>query len=603
DHKDVQLQAASLLEPIYLGLRDHANRVRILEARRAHAQELGSTDEATGYLLEIARINEFDLDNLEAAFAAVRLAYLAEPRRSDIRSELQRLGIQLEKQRELVEVWQESLEKLPDAGAKIELLSRIAVVLDDHLQDQDGARKAYAELLALDPPDLELARRATVALARLHRAAGDAPALIEGLRALLRFIDKDVEQVKVLLEIAELQRDKVGDADAAAGTYQEVLDIDPGSLAAMDALERIYVGQGAWEPLTRVLRQRVMAVDEPSERARLWRKIGEIQRDHLKDAYQAIEAFQEIVDLGAGSHTTMYALDAIVRLNEGLERWPEVEEGLRRQLELADDDETRAALLGRAAAVVGEKLGRYPDAIDLLEKVLKINGEDVAARATLTEYLGQDDSRERVIAILHPLYEAEHNWPALLDLEERQARHQPAGRRRLLALLQVARTHEERLGDFQRAFAVLGEALAEAGDQPELADILDRLERLGAVDGGRDAELLDAYLKVVDSVGDPALQARVLRAIGRQAAGQGRLDEARRAQERLLEHDAGDAEAADALEAVLVRQADHDALAELLVRRGERGEGDARDAYFMRAAEIYRGQLSRPEDAIGLYER
>ena len=605
DHKDVQLQAASLLEPIYLGLRDHANRVRILEARRAHAEELGSTDEATGYLLEIARIHEFDLDNLEAAFAAVRLAYLAEPRRSDIRSELQRLGIQLEKQRELVDVWQESLDKLPDPGAKIELLSRIAVVLDDHLQDQDGARKAYAELLALDPPDLELARRATVALARLHRAAGDAPALIDGLRALLRFIDKDVEQVKVLLEIAELQRDKVNDPEASAGTYQEVLDIDPGSLAAMDALERIYVGQGSWEPLTRVLRQRVMAVDEPHERARLWRKIGEIQRDHLKDAYQAIEAFQEIVDLGAsaGAHTTMHALDAIVRLNEGLERWPEVEEGLRRQLELADDDETRAALLGRAAAVVGEKLGRYPDAIDLLEQVLKINGEDIAARAALTEYLGQDDSRERVIAILHPLYEAEHNWPALLDLEERQARHQPAGRRRLLALLQVARTHEERLGDFQRAFTVLGEALAEAGEQPELADVLDRLERLGVADGGREAELLDAYLKVVDSVADPALQARVLRAIGRLAAGQARLDEARRAQERLLEHDAGDLEAADALEAVLVRQADHDALAELLVRRGERSEGDARDAYFMRAAEIYRGLLSRPEDAIGLYER
>ncbi|MBK9754844.1 MAG: tetratricopeptide repeat protein [Nannocystis sp.] len=603
DHKDVQLQAAALLEPIYLGLRDHANRVRILEARRAHAEELGSTDEATGYLLEMARIHEFDLDNLEAAFGAVRLAYLAEPRRSDIRSELQRLGIQLEKQRELVDVWQQSLDKLADTTAKVELLSRIAVVLDDHLQDQAGARKAYAELLALEPPDLELARRATVALARLHRSAGDAPALIDGLRALLRFIDKDVEQVKILLEIAELQRDKISDAEAAAGTYQEVLDIDPGSLAAMDALERIYVGQGAWEPLCRVLRQRVMAVDEPGERARLWRKIGEIQRDHLKDAYQAIEAYQEIVDIGAGAHTTLHALDAIVRLNEGLERWPEVEEGLRRQLELAEDDESRAALLGRAAGVVGEKLGRYPDAIDLLEQVLKINAEDAAARGTLTEYLGQDDSRERVIAILHPLYEAEHNWPALLDLEERQARHQPAGRRRLLALLQVARTHEERLGDVQRAFAVLSEALAEAGDQPELADILDRLERLGSLDGGRDAELLDANLKVVDSVQDPALQARVLRTIGRLATGQGRLDEARRAYERLLEHDAGDVPSADALEQVLVRQADHDALAELLVRRGERAEGDARDAFFMRAAEIYRGQLSRPEDAIGLYER
>ncbi len=602
DHKDVQVQAAALLEPIYLGLNDHASRVKILEVRRAQAEQLGSVDEATGYLLELARIHENDLDNPEAAFDAVRQAYLLEPRRSDIRSELQRLGIQLEKQRELVDVWQASLPKLPDAGAKIELLSRIAVVLDDHLQDQDGARRAYAELLSLDPPDVELARRTTVALARLHRAASDAPALVETLRGLLRFIDKDVEQVRVLLEIAELQRDRIEDSQAAAGTYQEVLDIDPANLPAMDALERIFVAQGAWEPLTQVLRGRVMAVEDIAERARLWRKIGEIQRDQLKDPYQAIEAFQAIVDLKVPARDTVTAIDAVVRLNAELERWPEVEEGLRRLLTLADDDETRASLLGRTAAVVGDKLGRYPDAIDLLEQVLRINPEDERARSTLTEYLGNDDVRERVIGILHPIYEAEHNWPALLDLEERRARHLPPGRHRLLALLQVARTQEERLGDADRAFAVLGDALAEAGDQPELADILDRLERFDS-DPERGSALLDAYLKVVDGVQDPALQGRVLRNIGRLAASQNRLDEARRAHERLLDHDPSDTAAADALEQVLVRQADDDALAELLVRRAERSEGDERDRFFMRAAEIYRTRLSRPEDAIGLYER
>jgi len=611
DHKDVQVQAAALLEPIYLGLNDHASRVKILEVRRAQAEQLGSVDEATGYLLELARIHENDLDNPEAAFDAVREAYRIEPRRSDIRSELQRLGIQLEKQRELVEVWQASLVKLPDPNAKIELLSRIAVVLDDHLQDQDGARKAYAELLSLDPPDLELARRTTVALARLHRAAGDAPALIEALRGLLRFIDKDSEQIRVLLEIAELQRDKIADHEAAAGTYQEVLDIDPANLESMDSLERIFVAQGSWESLTQVLRQRVMAVDDLAERARLWRKIGEIQRDQLKDPYQAIDAFQAIADGAprspgaAPSRETIAAIDAIVRLNAELERWPEVEEGLRRLLTLADDDESRAALLGRTAAVVGEKLGRYPDAIDLLEQVLKISPEDDRARATLTEYLGNDEVRERVIGVLHPLYESEHNWPALLDLEERRARHLSPGRERLLALLQVARTQEERLGDVDRAFTVLGEALAEAGDQPELTDILDRLDRFGS-DPERGAASLDAYLRVVDGVQDSALQARVLRNIGALAVEHGRLDEARRAHERLLDAEPADTAAADALEQVLVRQRDDDALAELLVRRAERtqgDDGDQADQFLMRAAAIYRTRLSRPEDAIGLYER
>jgi tetratricopeptide (TPR) repeat protein len=55
---------------------------------------------------------------------------------------------------------------------------------------------------------------------------------------------------------------------------------------------------------------------------------------------------------------------------------------------------------------------------------------------------------------------------------------------------------------------------------------------------------------------------------------------------------------------VLVRQEDHDALAELLVRRGEKATtSPARDGFFISAAEIYRNRLDRPEDAIGLYER
>ncbi|MBL9101954.1 MAG: hypothetical protein JNL82_13405 [Myxococcales bacterium] len=602
DHKDVQLQAAALLEPIYLGLRDHAAHVKILHVRKRAAEDLGSSDEAIGYLLEIARITEYELSDSDAAFAAIREAYLVEPRRVDIRSELQRLGIMLEKQRELVDVWQQSLEKLPDPAAKIELLSRIAVVLDDHIQDHDGARKAYADLLALDPPDAELARRATVALARLHRSAGDAPALIDTLRALLRFSDKDHDQVKINLEIADLYEFKLQDLASAATAYHEVLDVDPGQLPALDALERIYVSQGQWEPLVRVLRQRVMTAEDPGERARLWRKIGEVLQHRLENQYEAIEAFQGVIDANSSPKETAHALDQIVGLNSKLERWPEVEEGLRKLLALAESPNHRSELLLRTAEVVGEKLGRYPDAVDLLEDILKISQEDESARAMLVQYLAHDDVRERVIKILLPIYEVEMNWAAMLDLEERRARHQPAGRLRMDALLQVARTLEDRLGNPSRAFSVLCEALVDAVGEPELGEILGQLERLGE-DPDRYAELLDALLKVVDNVAAPADQARVLRNIGVLAGTLDRLDDARRAYERLLEADPSDARTAEALERVLVRQNDNDALAELLVRRGERAEGAAQGEFFVRAAEIYKDRLDRPEDAIGLYER
>lgn len=604
DNPEVQLQVAALLEPIYKELQDYAAQVRVLRVRRIQAQALGSTDEATAHLLEIARIEEAELGDSEAAFAALRDAYLTDPRRADARSELQRLGVELEKQRELVDVWQQALGKLPDAHAKIELLSRIAVVLDAHLDDRDGARKAYAELLALEPNDADLAKRATMALTRLHRAAGDAPALAEALRSLLRFIDKDAEQVRILLEIAEISEEKLSDRAAAASTYQEVLDVDPSNARAMDALERIYVEAGDWDALSKIVRQRVMTTEDPYEQARLWRKVGEIQRDQLKDPHQAIEAFQWIVDLNVAPRETQLALDAIVRLKAELGLWPDVEDGLRRLLALTTDEDARVRLLGRAADVVGDKLGRRPDAVTLLEEVLGLDPRDEQARSMLTEYLSHEDVRERVSQILYPLYESEQNWRALLDLEERQARHQPPGRPRLLALLQISRTHEDRLADPRKAFDVLCEALGEAGDQPELIDVLERLDRLGA-ETEQGAALLAVYQRVEAEIVDQTVHQRLLASIGRLADQLGDTAAARRAYERLLELAPDDTDAALALEQVLVREGDHTALAELLVRRAERASEDpsARDDLLIRAAEIYRARLDRFEDAIDLYRR
>ena len=60
-----------------------------------------------------------------------------------------------------------------------------------------------------------------------------------------------------------------------------------------------------------------------------------------------MSAFQSVLDLKVGREDTAYALQSLVELNTQLERWPDVEEGLRRLTALADNDEARVALLRR----------------------------------------------------------------------------------------------------------------------------------------------------------------------------------------------------------------------------------------------------------------
>ncbi|PRP91005.1 tetratricopeptide repeat protein [Enhygromyxa salina] len=606
DVADIQLQVAGLLEPIYQRRGDHSGRIRVLRVRRNNAAAEMRRDDATSYLLQIAKIQEQELGDNEQAFSSLREAYLSDPRRLDSREQVERLGRELGKERELVQIWSEALnsEEASDKTLRIDLVHRAAMLLDDRLHDSEGARKAWLALLNLDPPDAALAHKTVRALVRLHLEAGDFAALVDAQRALLRFTDAHHEQVRIRLEIATIQLEQLMDRIGAALTWAEVVDMEPANQIALDALERLLLEEQEWQRLTEVLEHRISVAEEPRVQAQLWRRIGDIRRVELDDAQLAIEAFQSVLDLKTGYEDAVYAQTQLVELNRQLERWPDVEEGLRRLIMLADTDDERVRLLAETAEVVGKRLGRPDDALDLLKRVLDLAPTDARARSMVGSFLEPDETRERSIKILTPLYEAEQNWAALLELQELQARKQPSGRRRLQALLRVARTQEEKLEDPARAFAVLCEAMTEAGDQPELSEILDKVDRLGSVPERSEA-LYESYKRTVDHILDSDLQQRVLRSMGEVALARlGRLDDARGVYERLLETRPDDDEATDALEQIYVRQDADEALASLLVRKVDRTSApDERDNLLIRAAEIHRTRLDDADEAIRLYER
>lgn len=599
---DVKLQVASLLEPIYVALHDHRSRIRILQVRREKAEELGSIDEATAHLLQVARIQENELVDPEAAFVSLSEAYKIDPRRQDIRSELQRLGLELGRLEELVAVWRHALTKIEDKGLKTDLLMRAGALLDDHIRDIDQARDVYAELLELDPGDMDVARRASAALVRLHDEANDDQALVGALRDHLRFADGDEEQIKVNLRVAALQ-EKLGDPRAATESFYAVLDLDPENVDAADSLERIFVELEDWDSLCEALRQRVMVTDDPFEQSRLWRKVGEIQRDHAGNPHRAVEAFQWMVDIRPNDSEYAFALDAIVNIKADLEQWPDVEDGLRRLVELhEDDDKVRAELLTRAAEVVGQRLDRHAEALEFLEQALAANPVDDSARVATVAYLDREDTQDEAARILIPIYEAEHNWEALLDLEERQARRMDPGSERTKALMKVAQSYESRLLDPLKAFKIHCGLMREAHEEAAFPTILSEATRLGS-DPDLSDELLQTYLDAADRIVDSERLLAVLRMAGEVALVRlERQEPARLAYERVLELAPDDMRAFDSLEHIYLMENDQEALARLLLARAEQSQEAQRDDYLIRAAEIYVTELGREVEAIEAYE-
>ena len=329
DVDEVQMQIAALLEPIYQRRGDQHGRIRILRVRRNHAAAESRRDEATSYLLEIARIQEQELGDSQGAFGSLREAYLSDPRRLDSRLQVERVGTLLGLEREQVEIWSQALasEEADDKTLRIDLTHRIAVLLDERLRDSAGARKAWLSLLSLDPPDAALAHKTVRALVRLHLEAGDFAALVEAQRALLRFTDAHHEQVRIRLEIATIQLEQLMDRIGAALTWAEVVDMQPANRVALDALEQLLLEEEEWQRLTEVLEHRISVADDPRTQAQIWRRIGDMRRDQLAAPQQAIQAFQSVLDLKTGHDDAVYAQTQLVVLNRSLERWPDVEEG------------------------------------------------------------------------------------------------------------------------------------------------------------------------------------------------------------------------------------------------------------------------------------
>jgi hypothetical protein len=92
----------------------------------------------------------------------------------------------------------------------------------------------------------------------------------------------------------------LGDTDLAAQLWQRLFERDETSVAAHDALERLFAASQRWMELTTILEHRAELAAEPAEVERCYRTLLAIYRDELADDQRAAETEQRLRDLTGG---------------------------------------------------------------------------------------------------------------------------------------------------------------------------------------------------------------------------------------------------------------------------------------------------------------
>ncbi len=345
-----------------------------LESVKLKLDALGDLDGALGTLEDLLKINPDEEQCLEY---------------------LQRICRDKGDVSRLAEVQWHRAEISYDQVAKRDMLAEVAT-LRLQLQQVEGAVEAWKAVLDLDESD----RDAQEALANLYRQQQEHESLVQILSLSTRYISDSEEERRIRVEIAMLYTEVIGDLEQGVEAWQAVLDLDPASMAALDALESLHRRREDFLAVQEVLLRRVDIVETDQEKVLMYLRLAQVAQMDRSEPEEAVDFLRNVLDVDA---TNEPANDQLGRILGSLERWHDVVELQQRRAEtcgIQDDAAGELHWLTQAADVWESKLDNPDEAAEILEKILVRDPNSVAALTRLAKIYEGASDWERCAEIL-----------------------------------------------------------------------------------------------------------------------------------------------------------------------------------------------------------
>ena len=501
-----ELEAYRALDRLYQEADKPEELAAMIERRVAFGPE--SEQESAALKFRLARLFEDRLDDKEKAVGLHQQVLAHVPEHDGARESLEQMLVDddvaagaarvLEPVYEANGQWERLCRALKvrhrftdEAADRQQLLNRVGEISATHLADLDQAFGAHADALREVPSDVATRERLEVLASERGR--------FDDLSALFGELgdgsDDETLSRTLWVRAAEINEQRLNDADAAIASYNKALDQDDADAQVLAALEALYRREARWADLSRVLRGRVDASDDDAEKVSVLATMAEIHSERLDEGDAAIALHQEILELAPGTDASIVALE---RLYGQQQMWPELAENLEQQLNSADDPQTQTVLMIRLAEVREHRLDAAGEAIEIYRDVLARDPQNPPTIAALERLLNDPDQQEAAAQMLEPIYHERGDSDRLTEVFAVQALHAASPDHKVELLHRAADIQENSLGDWQAAFGSYANALKA---DPRSDTSRDAVERLGMRMGPE--AVAGAYERAVESCDDP----------------------------------------------------------------------------------------------------
>jgi len=561
DEKALELLAAVYANPNWIGADGVERAAAIYYQVGRRRQEAGDTDNA---------------------IASLRKALHVLPGHTESSELLERVYYDARRFQELDRYYRERISGAGAETERIDFLYKRAQLAEGELGDRVEAQRIYNEISLLEPPGGPASEK----LVELYLQGHDYAKLAELRERQLGAIADPPMRARIMLELAALYRDRLGDGDQAAVYLHAVLEIEPENQIALGAYAEHFREKGDWAALADLLefsfeRARVAGtpVDELLPRLE---EIAAVAEKQLGDPERALAAWMRAEELAP---TSARPREAQRRILLKAKSWDRLAALLEREAAAQTDPALRIDILRRVAQLHREKLGNAKRAIEIYREVLRADPHDAVSMRALVE-----------------IFEREGDWKGLAAALREQIGLTTAKQERVGLLRRVLVIYDERTGDLVQGQWAANEILqAVPGDR----DTLVRLERI-LERAGQPADLVHVLEMHAKHAANPDEKLQLYRRIAEILYS--KLQDPTGAAARLEEVarlDPDDAKALAGLRQIYTALGRHEDLARVLDMEVERVVADAAEqAEFLRElARLVEGTIGNRERARKAWEQ
>jgi tetratricopeptide (TPR) repeat protein len=581
--------------------------VRIIERKIGLVEDL---DERKVLAQEVASVQEFQLEDLDAAIDTHRQVLTWDPDDLGELAALEELLTKSERWSEILDVLDRQVA-LVEQEARKELQLRKSTILKDQLNDTVAAIRMLEVVLDDDPTE----ESAQNALEVIVQTSDEREAAFEVLQpnlamseqwsriyslldVLVAERDDAFARIQGLHEMGTIAEEQLADPERAFACFGRAVQQDLEHVASMEAVERLASEHALWEQLVGLLLNGASSTDDPMGSTRLLLRASEVLKSELGDMDRAIATYRNVLEDESDNVVALESLDELYQITE---RWSDLATILQTRVETSGETEQRVMLFFRLADVSENRLSNADHAFECYREIYYLQPGNEDAIEQLERLMQAGVHRADIAALLEPVYLEAEQWEQLhslliLRLELEDDPIDILELRRRLGELNLNRL--DRKADAQHWF---GEAfrLDPADDM-----LLTQLEQL-ASDTGEFGHLNDVLLDVAISLDESDRKV----AIWHRAAKivEDKLNDPQQAEtiyELILDEESDDLVALKNLARMYLAQERWSDLEGVLERQIELVEyDDERIALLLRLGELLRDHLQRLDDSIGAYNR